>query len=78
MNPQVFEKTLFSFLRRSPFHPFAIELTDGDSLVVGSARALNYGGGGTAIYFGGDREPLMFHNEAVRRIVELVPVDPGQ
>lgn len=69
MNPVQFEDGLLRPLRRRPFQPFAIEFDDGERFTVPEPKALNYGGGQTALYFGSD-DTRMFHCEAVRCIVE--------
>lgn len=73
MDKQEFENALLGRLRQQPFQPFFIELSDGERLVVGHPRTLSYLCGPSAIYFDPDGHGMMFHSEAVRRIVELVP-----
>lgn len=69
MNAEVFEKTMRSFLRYTPFQPFVVELNEGQEILIDDPRAVALSGSGTgsAGYIGTD-EVYMFAAERVRGI----------
>ena len=65
MTQQQFEDTLRKFIRTKPFHPFQVELANGNVIVV-DRPSLAMGGGAATIFT--DREFVEFACEEVREI----------
>src|SRR5262245_31724275 len=75
MSKQEFETALLGRLQRLPFQPFLIEFDNAERLVIGQPESLSYIGGPSAIFFDARGDGMMFHDQAVRKVVDLVSVE---
>ncbi len=63
-----FDFSLRAFARRTPFHPFSVELTSGEQFTVDHPEALVFRGG-LAVYVAPDGRPVMFDHMGVTRLI---------
>jgi hypothetical protein len=70
MNAEQFKQTLRQFIRREPFRPFVVELTDGRVVEVDRPPVL---GGGGASFLTGAYDLVEFASADVRAIREAAP-----
>ena len=68
MERDAFEGSLRAFVRRTPFHPFIVELVSGGQLQVDHPEALVFRGG-VAVHFNRDGIPTLFDHEGVTRLI---------
>ena len=66
MNQQAFEETLRKYLRNKPFHPFAVELVNGNVITIDQPKLAI--GGDSAALITTDDELIEFACEEVRAI----------
>ena len=62
-----FDRSLRTFVRRKPFHPFKVELTSGSQIEVDHPEALMVRNG-VAVYFAPDGEIILFDHDTVARL----------
>jgi hypothetical protein len=72
MEPENFERSLRTFVRRRPFGSFTIHFVDGDALTVDHPEALVLRGG-VAVYISAAGEPTLFDHRSVSRLTN--PMD---
>jgi hypothetical protein len=68
MVQSTFERIFRQLHRRAPFHPFVVELLNGDRVEVDHPEALIVRGG-TAIFVAADGTPTWFDRESVNSFV---------
>jgi hypothetical protein len=68
MTPQNFANTLQAFQRRTPFHPYSVELVSGDRLQVDHPEAL-VTRAGVAAFFDKRGAPTLFDHESVSQFI---------
>ncbi len=71
MKRMAFQQAVDAKKQRLPFQPFAVELDDGERLVVRVPKALMCYGG-AAMYFRDDGELMQVESEDVRQLVDLI------
>lgn len=62
------EQTLRTFLRRRPFQPFTVILSDGQRIDVDIPKAVAFGGGGGGFIYPTEG-PIFFECEEVSQII---------
>ena len=67
MKKQDFQRTIEEYVRREPFHPFTIELSTGEQIVVRDPKSLMCQGGAAA-YVPADGDLTLFDYHAVREV----------
>ena len=67
MEIDAFERSLREFARRTPFHPFVVELVTGSRLQVTHPEAVAFNGG-QAVYIAADGTPSLFDYDSVSRL----------
>lgn len=65
-----FQKSLRDLVKRRPFRSFVVAFDCGDQLIVERPEMLNYGGGGSALFYHNDGEMTLFHCLGVKSIHE--------
>jgi hypothetical protein len=73
MERDAFERSLRAFVRRTPFHPFIVELVSDGQLRVDHPEALVFRGG-VAVHFNRDGIPTLFDHQGVARLIGTVDV----
>jgi hypothetical protein len=68
MQTDAFEESLRAFARRTPFHPFTVELTSGTRFQVLHPEALAFSAG-LAVYISPNGTPSIFDHESVSQLV---------
>ena len=64
MEPENFERSLRSFVRRRPFESFQIRFVDGESITIDHPEAVVFRGG-VAVYISARGEPTLFDHRSV-------------
>lgn len=73
MERDAFERSLKAFTRRTPFHPFVVELVNGGQLQVYHPEALVFRNA-IAVHFSQKGIPTLFDHQGVARMVGTVEV----
>ncbi len=73
MERDSFERSLKAFTRRTPFHPFIVELVSGGQLQVDYPEALVFRNA-VAFHFSQEGIPTLFDHQGVARMVGTVDV----
>jgi hypothetical protein len=73
MEKDAFERSLKAFTRRSPFHPFLVELVSGYQLEVDHPEALVFRNS-IAVHFNQEGIPTLFDHQGVARMVGTADV----
>ena len=63
-----FDRTLYTFKRRTPFRPFTVALVNGDRFEVDHPDALVVRDG-VAVYVGPGGVPVLFDHEGVSQVI---------
>ncbi len=66
MTAEMFERTLRSFVRHSPFQPFVMELEEGRQILIDDPEAVAFNGSGAGYI--GPEEIYMIASDRVRAI----------
>ena len=74
MEREAFERSLKAFVRRTPFHPFVVELVSGALVEVDHPEALVFRGG-VAVHFNQDGIPTLFDHQGVARLARTTDLE---